>query len=304
MRRFISCIIVFLGLNGLATAQVSTLARADSSEIIYRLEGVEPGVEPQGLILLAQGSGCNPVTIENRFEDAEMLAPGFARLTIEKYGVDPALNLPDDECSQAFYARDTLDRRVLDAALVIAAFRGAPWWNGDLVLFGGSEGGAVVSMLAPIVPETDAVVALSSGLGLTVEETVKNALPPTVRPMAEASFSAARETSRIDERFSGHSHHWWAHALDVRPADALAGTSVPILVVQGTHDRSAPVESAREGVTRLEASGACVTYDERAGLDHFMRDPAGGSHRTEVYSDIAAWIEDALRGEVCQAPAD
>lgn len=299
MRTLIAGLIASLGLTANALGQLPDLVRPDSTKIVYRIEGIEPGRAPQGLILLAQGSGCNPVTVENRFELSETLAPGFARLTIEKYGVDPALELAEGECSEDFYARDTIDQRVLDAARVISALRGSDWWNGDLVLFGGSEGGAVVSMLTPIVPETDAVVVFSSGLGFTVEEGVLQAVPPPVRPMAEASFSAARQTGRIDERFSGHSHHWWANALDKRPSNALTGTVVPILVVQGTIDRSAVVESAREGVARLEASGACVTYDEREGLDHFMKDAQGADHRAEVYSDIALWIGEVVHGGVC-----
>lgn len=300
MRIVMTCILATLGLSAGALAQLPELMRPDASPIVYRIDGIEPGGSPQGLIFLAQGSGCDPVTVDNRFALSETLAPGFARLSIEKYGVNPAHDLAEDECSEEFYARDTIDQRVLDAARVIAGLRGSDWWNGDLVLFGGSEGGAVVSMLAPIVPETDAVVVFSSGLGFTVEEGVLQAVPPPVRPRAEASFVEARQTGRIDERFSGHSHHWWANALDKRPSNALTGTTVPVLVVQGTMDRSAVVESAREGVARLEASGVCVTYDEREGLDHFMRDAQGADHRAEVYSDIALWIGEALHGDICE----
>ena len=294
---------VALGSAGAAHADGAVI-RPDGSEIVYALEG-RGEAERQGVIFIAQGSGCAPATTPGRFEGAEALAPALARLTIEKYGVDPEVGEPETDesgapvCSEAFLARDTLDQRVLDAARVIAELRRTDWWNGELVLFGGSEGGAVAAMLAEITPETDGVVVFSSGLGFTVEETVLAAMPPPVRPRMSQGLSEARAQGRIDVGFAGHSQAWWANAAAKRPVNALLNVTAPILVVHGGRDASAPVASAREGVERLREAGACVAYHEHADLDHFMAEADGTSRRGAVYADIAAWIDGALEGEAC-----
>jgi len=271
--------------------EAPSVLRPDGSRIIYRLDAPADVDAPYGLLFLAQGSGCQPATLEGRFSHSEKIAPGFARLSIEKYGVDPSdSDREEGDCMAAFYARDTLDQRVLDAARVLSAFRGASWWSGDLVMFGGSEGGAVVAMLAGLVPETDAVVVLSSGLGFTVEETVLAAVPPYAREVVSAQFRAARERGAPNDHFSGHSHHWWAHALNQRPVTTLLPLEVPVLVVQGGRDTSAAPESARAGVAELEGRGRCVTYHEHEALDHFMRDREGVDRRSEIYGEIANWL--------------
>lgn len=273
--------------------------RDDGTEIIYSLDGLDPDGSEQGILLLAQGSGCDPATLPGRFENAELIAPGFARLAIEKYGVTPDNAAQDGSCSEAFYVGDTLQQRVQDAEAVIAALSDQDWWNEDLVLFGGSEGGAVVSMLASRVAEADAVVVFSSGLGFTVEETVMASIPPPVQPMAQQAFADARQNAQTDVFFGGHSHHWWSNALDVRPVNFLLDQDIPVRVVHGTRDASAPIDAARSGVSLLQEVGVCVAYDEREGLDHFMTDAEGNSHRVDVYTDIADWISGVLDGSIC-----
>jgi len=282
------------------------ILRPDGSGIVYRLESPQDADGPRGLLLVAQGSGCDPATLPGRFAHSERIAPGFTRLVIEKYGVDPSQPASgEDECPQAFYARDTLDQRVLDAARVISALRGAPWWNGELIVFGGSEGGAVAAMLAGIVPETGAVAVLSSGLGFTVAETVLAAVPPPARENIAARFQAARENASINEYFGGHSHQWWANALDKRPVNSMVSLDIPILVVQGGRDVNAPPQSARSAVAALREAGRCVRYDEYPELDHFMRDADGENHTVRVYDAMAQWAGEALRSDACPGqPAD
>ncbi|TVR57580.1 MAG: hypothetical protein EA421_00775 [Gemmatimonadales bacterium] len=278
-------------------AETSPVLRPDGSVITYHVETPDDATPPYGLVLVAQGSGCRPAGVVDSFPFSERIAPGFARLIVEKYGVDPAAPPPgEDACSSKFYERDTLDQRVLDAARVIGSLRSQEWWNGELILFGGSEGGAVVAMLAGLVPETDGVVILASGLGFTVEETVLAAVPPLARDGVAVELAAARRTRSTSERFGGHSHHWWATAEDKRPVTTLLPLDLPVLVVQGGRDTSAVPESARAGVALLEAAGRPVTYREHPGLDHSMRDEASEDRRPEVYADIGAWVTAVLAG--------
>ena len=151
-------------------------------------------------------------------------------------------------------------------------------------------------MLAGLVPEADGVVILSSGLGFTVEETVLAAVPPAARDGVAAQLAAARRTRSTSERFGGHSHHWWANAVDMRPVTTLLPLDVPVLVVQGDRDTSAIPESARAGVAILKAAGRPVTYHEHPGLDHSMKDEAGEDRRPEVHAEIGAWVAAVLAG--------
>ena len=154
----------------------------------------------------------------------------------------------------------------------------------------------MLAMLAGLVPEANGVVILSCGLGFTVEETVLAAVPPAARDWVAVQLAAARRTRSTSERFGGHSHHWWATAVDKRPVTRLLPLDLPVLVVQGGRDTSAVPEPARAGVALLEAAGRPVTYHEHPGLDHSRKDEAGEDRGPEVYADIGAWVAAVLTG--------
>jgi hypothetical protein len=100
----------------------------------------------QGILVLAQGSGCASVTTNQNTERARSLEPHFAVVTVDKYGVEPG-DRDGGRCSEAFYGRGTVSQRVADYQAVIARVERMPWWNGRIVMFGGSEGGAVLQLL-------------------------------------------------------------------------------------------------------------------------------------------------------------
>ena len=95
---------------------------------------------------------------------------------------------------------------MLDALGVVAALRRQSWWNRALVLFGGSEGGAVAAMGAPLIPETRAVIIWSSGIGLPVGQMIRSALPPAVQTEADRVFAEARANPAADRQWGGASY--------------------------------------------------------------------------------------------------
>ena len=110
--------------------------------------------------MLAQGSGCLAATENANILRAKGLLPTFAVVMVEKYGVGPH-DKPKDpfgNCSAAFYAHHTISQRVADYERVLRQVETSPWSDGRVVLFGGSEGGAAVSMLAPRITPTATVV--------------------------------------------------------------------------------------------------------------------------------------------------
>lgn len=270
-------------------ATAATLARADGSEIVYYVERrAARGRQP--LLIMLQGSGCDSVALNDRIRwIAPLLAPGHALATIEKYGV--ATGADGNDCPADFWRGNTLTQRALDAARVVAALRRHGWWNGELVIFGGSEGGAVAALAAPLIPETRAVIVWSSGIGLPVGAMIRSALPAPVQAEADRVFAEARADPSPERIWGGASYRWWADAIDLVPARSLVRTPAPVLLIHGTRDESAPVASARAARDLILSAGkANFTYREYAGYDHFMVDAQGVDHRRDVVAAAAAWL--------------
>lgn len=275
-----------------APLAADTLPRTDGSQIIYHLDRIKGG--RRGAMLMLQGSGCESVAKREWLKsESPMIAPGHAVLAIEKYGVAPGPPPAHsvESCSPDYWHRNTLQQRVLDAVQVIARLRAEPWWNRELVIYGGSEGGAVAAMLAPLVPETKAVVIVSSGIGVPVAELIRAAVPPRVAAQLPAMLAEAKANPTGNKRFGGASYRWWADAADVTPAKALLQTDAPVLLIQGARDEFAPAATARATRDLFAAAGKkSLTYREYEGYDHFMKDSAGVDHRAAVLRDIASWL--------------
>ena len=174
---------------------------------------------------------------------------------------------------------------------MIGALRGQRWWDGRLVIFGGSEGGAVAALAAPSIPETRAVIVWSSGIGLPVGQMIRSALPPPALAEVDRVFAEARANPASTRQWGGASYRWWADALDQVPARALLRTRAPVLLIHGTRDQYAPIAAARAARDLVAAGGkANFAYREYEGYDHFMVDARGVDHRAEVVAEAAAWL--------------
>lgn len=278
---------LLLSLAAAAPAATFAVERPDGSRITYHIERQR---ERGPVLLMLQGSGCDSVALNERIRwMAARLAPRHALLTIEKYGVAPGSD--GASCTPEHMRGNTLSRRVLDALQIVARLRQERWWNRELILFGGSEGGAVAAMLAPLVPETKAVLIWSSGIGLPLGAMILSALPPPVRAEAARVFAEARADPSPERQWGGASYPWWADAIDLVPARGLAQTRAPVLLIHGTRDQSAPVASARAARDLvLAARKADFTYREYEGYDHFMVDSEGVDHRAEVVAAAASWL--------------
>jgi alpha-beta hydrolase superfamily lysophospholipase len=262
--------------------------------MVYHLGAVEPGSR-QGILLMLQGSGCDPVIERDWLQsDPPLLAPARMVVAIEKYGVSPGMPEAelDEGCSQEYWQRNTLQQRVVDAVQLIAHLRKDEHWNGELIIYGGSEGGAVAALLAPLVPETRAVIIESAGIGVSVGELIRSSVPPAVAAQIPSILALAKANPTGIHRFGGASYRWWADAMDVTPALALLQTDAPILLIHGARDSLAPVSTAR--ATRdlfARARRTNLTYAEYPDYDHEMADSSGTDHRLEVLTAAGSWLE-------------
>lgn len=270
-----------------------TTGRDDGSPISWRLTQVTTD-DPKPVLLIAQGSGCAPARSNSNVDLLAAKLPEFAALTIEKYGVNPGVAPVDsmNDCSDEYYANHTVTRRVEDAKLVLEELRARSLWDGRLVVFGGSEGGAVVSILARESKDVDAVVVFSTGTGLTMAEFFPMVVPPPVAQHMAAVFDEVRSNPLSLGIAGGNSMKWWADILDRRLSDDLLDSSAPILLIHGENDSHAPVSAARATRDAFVSAGKAdrLAYWELAHRDHQMRDKSGNPHIEEVFDEVAKWV--------------
>lgn len=256
----------------------------------------------QGVLMLSQGSGCGPAATNPNLPKWRALAPGFVAVTVEKYGVsasDPSLAKAGvgqvDACPEAYVRGHRLQGRADDLAAVVAELRKEPWWSGELVIMGGSEGGGVMALLAPMLPDVDAVVVFSSGLGLPLSQMILDGMPPPAQAQAAQMFEAIRADPDNAPAFSGLSAHYYAAFFDKVLAHDLMKSDAPVLLIQGETDMSAPVAAGRATREIFATAGKSnLTYREYAGLDHFMTDRMGVNHIDAVIAESASWVEEQL----------
>lgn len=294
----VACLLLWLVPSGAAFAKTPAasfaLERPDGTRISYYVERRSAN-RREPVLLMLQGLGCDSVAQNERVRwMAPQLGPRHALLTIDKYGVTSASDAAN--CSTDYWRGNTLQQRVLDALHVIADLRRQRWWNGELVLFGGSEGGAVAAMAAPLIPETSAVIVYSSGIGLPLGDMIRQAIPPAMRSEAEKIFSEARRNPTGEQRWAGASYRWWAGSFDLVPARSLLQTPAPVLLIHGTRDESAPLSSARAARDLVLSGGKTnFLYREYDGYDHFMTDASGVDRRTHVLGEAARWLRELPR---------
>lgn len=281
--------------------------RPDGSTIDWYLDKPKENGKT-GLIVMAQGSGCLSVLHNENLLASRSAFSEFAVLFVEKYGVKPRDNPKDDhrDCSASFYNHHTVSQRVADYKQVIGQLRGEPWWNGDLVLFGGSEGGMVSGLLAEQA-KPGAVILISTGAGVTFGQMVKQSFPKENWPMVDEGFAKARQKPTSNEVLAGQSLRFWADAIDRRIVDNMLRTDTTFLLIQGGRDAPIIVDAARAASSLFATAGRCnLTYWEYPGYNHGMIDGAGNSNMDDVLSQSAEWVRHQLSGRAkhpaCMTP--
>jgi alpha-beta hydrolase superfamily lysophospholipase len=289
MRHIIAaCVAALAATPALSQSEQRHLPRADGSSIAFTVD--IPKGKPDGILVLAQGSGCQPTATNANLATMRQAFPHYTAVMVEKYGIasDAAIADGFSDCPAAFHAGHTVAQRVADYVSVLDSLPRAP--DTPLVLFGGSEGGLAVAMLAEQVQPT-ATILLSSATGIPFADMVLSTVPPEGHATIEAGFAAARADPQGTALFAGSSHRFWADILDRIPADSMARSTSPFLVVQGGRDTSSPVAAARATADRFAAAGKCnLTYWEFPALDHGMAAPDGTSHLADVATAIARWV--------------
>lgn len=307
----------FSMLSAHALASNFETRRPDGSDIHWKLDIPEGRMGRVGLVVIMQGSGCNSVAKNQSLALARTVFSEFAALMVDKYGVDPdsdAVKVGEDEvCPLEYYANNTNSQRVVDYVQILGGLSSAEWWNGKLVVIGGSEGGDIAAQVSAQI-KPNAVVLISSGGSITFGELVRetnrwqmqrNEVPREHWPDVDGIFSRARENPQSAQVEGGYSYRYWADSIDRRTVDDMLNISAPVLLIQGTSDTSVPLYDARAAVDVFTKEKRCnLTYWEKAGYSHSMVDAGGTDRLEEVLQEVRFWVKSKLEQRNTSKAAD
>ncbi len=262
------------------------------------------------LLVYIDGSLCIPSTYNESvtwlLEKSDGAHP-FALAVIEKPGPTlPALNAegnieigPDFQCSAEFRQHYSIDQRVIDHLRVLQHLnRHASWWNGELLVWGFSDGGRVGAQLAAYYPQTRAVALVGVGGGMRMADSMEAMVCAAPADTAACRESLRKEMDEIraapvptrDWMGESNTYATWASRLDAVEANVLRDLKAPLLVVHGERDGSVPVASARKLAELMQGSGVVFRYREVPGMRHSLWGTASLQESEALHQVVLEWL--------------
>ncbi len=262
------------------------------------------------LLVYIDGSLCIPSTynqsvawLQTRLQEESP----FALAVIEKPGpTNPPLNKegdieigPEFKCSEEFRRYYTIEQRVLDHLRVLQHLnRKAAWWNGELLVWGFSDGGRIGAQLAAYYPNTRSVALVGFGGGSTMADSMEAMVCAVPEKHAECRAATRAQMDEIRKApvptrdWMGESNTYaaWASRLDAVEANLLRDLNAPLLVVHGERDLSVPVASARRLAERMKGSGVVFRYREVPAMGHSLWGTPTAKETEALHQDILAWL--------------
>ncbi|MDO9224365.1 MAG: alpha/beta fold hydrolase [Caulobacter sp.] len=241
---------------------------------------------PAPIMLLIQGSGCQPVMARNGgqfFSTLFSLLPvasegRFTVVAVEKpfANADTAAR----PCSAAFNEDFTADswREALAAGL--GAARALPWVDQRRTLvFGHSEGAVMAALLAARDPSITDVVAI----GMTGD----TQLFDFVTLAYQRKGGTAVKLQGVDDVYGtvrdilanpdsatemawGHPYRRWSSFFRTSVVDALLASKARLYLAAGTQDASVPILSTELAIARLTLAGRDLTVRRVADANHSL----------------------------------
>lgn len=301
--KILLCLFLILSLN--AFAQPVSLVRTDGSSIRIYLE--TPNQKSFPLIILVHGSTCNSVYPLFQSLTPSLIAAGIAVATVEKYEINDL----QTACPNSYIENNTIQGRILDHLQVVAHFRkNLQGWNHKLGWAGGSEGGQVASLVAPLVPETSAIVMLASGGGMTMAEELLLLTERNLKKSGANSVQIQNELDSLLKKYdeikknptssqewlsdgstARNTYKWWNSILGIKSLPLLENLDVPIYIGHGTEDSSCPYESSKIIAERFSSLGKTnLTFKTYQGLEHNWTDRNGNSYMQQVLGEAIGWL--------------
>ena len=256
------------------------------------------------LLIMCQGSGTGSMTAPF-LAVTEQWKDRLGRLVIEKAGV--SFGDEGDKISDLYKTNNIISNRLNDYLRVLQYLRAnAGWWNGEVYVIGGSEGGLLAGLIASYYPNVKGVAILGFGGGLTFKE----AWPKAKRIQKKAEGYSEIQLEQVEQSaldtiemakknpiytlsYDGNdnTYAWWASIVDLRLSNTLTDLNIPIYVAHGSEDNMMPVASAKNLKEEFTKQGKTnITFKEYVGYDHGFTDQAGKSHYAKVFMDAISWM--------------
>jgi len=230
-----------------------------------------------------------------------------AVLIIEKPGVT---NTTFNQYTYLQY--NSLTQRADDCKMVVDHLRKTQKsWNGKLLISGFSEGSILAALLGPQIPETNALIMLAGGGGMTLREEIllletKNSPPGithscwnqiklTYLKLMFAGLKFFPNNSTYTFLGTNHSLKYWNAIADYKPLYSLEKLDIPLYLVHGSVDTNCPIESAEILVRHFKEIGKNnLFYRMYTGYDHTFNDREGINHMGEIFDDSLEWVQPFL----------
>jgi predicted esterase len=232
--------------------------------------------------------------------------------TVEVEEIDPMKNLEEYRPSDEYVQNAGMEWEMQASKLVIDDLLQRLTVDENIIVaMGISEGGLLVTRLASEDSRiTHLVSVVSTGLNQFFSSIINRRMDAATGAMTheeaqkeiESLFAIYKEIyadpESTDKWYYGHPYKRWGSFCHFIAVDHLVKLDIPILLVNGTADRSSPIlhsdyimlEFIRRGKTNL-------TYHVVPGMGHSMREVVieGGkeksiSHRADVFNKIKDWI--------------
>jgi pimeloyl-ACP methyl ester carboxylesterase len=258
--------------------------------------------KPAPIMLLIQGSGCEPVMI--RDTRGQVLSSLYSLLPVAAEGrftvvavEKPFANAsPSGPCSERFNADFTAQSWLAALKAALQSARKLSWVDGRRTLvFGHSEGAVMAALVAGDDPKVTDVVAL----GMTGE----SQLFDLVAQAYQNAGSTAGKIQGVDDVYAtvadilerpnsatdmawGHPYRRWSSFFRASPVDALLNSRARIYIASGTDDRSVPILSTELAIAKLTLAGRDLTVRRVADADHSLSVEQNGEWKgteTEYY---------------------
>jgi len=290
-----------------------SIPRIDGSHLT--VDVVKPSVATKMPIILAiGGSICMPT---NASEQIAKLSPATSGAipyalvivetpdpTIPPRSEDGSINIgPDFRCSDEFKKRYSIDERVMDHLRAIQYLRRrAPWWNGQLLVWGFSDGGRIGARVAAFSPETTRVVLGGFGGGVPMAQefedfhmcnSVRTGDQADCIAKVRAQFDEMRANPTSAQTWNGDSNTYkaWVSRIDSVEANVLHDLSAPLLLIHGAEDHSVPVSSARALAKLLStADGPSFQYLEIPGMSHGLGAGLSKVQSDDLQAKVLRWL--------------
>lgn len=162
-----------------------------------------------------------------------------------------------------------------------------------MILFGVSEGGTTAAKVAAVNDKISNLVIVGSG-GLKFEEELRILIKNSGMALdLDIIYTDIKENpNNIERSFYGHPYKYWNSVLFIDPMEFYNKITVPILVAQGEHDKSTPIESGRFLRDEFNKQGKTnLTFIEYKGADHTLKSADGKEGLKDFFEKMNEWLK-------------